>query len=343
MGKQRAAHHLGPARALALDHHARRGAHDGRRIHAEQPPAFGGDLRRLGEQVHLRKQHQLFGRVGVQADALGLEQPAEAVAQGGFVVAPAQPPGDAHPEAVLGQPAQAGQSRLPGPRAALFLVQLAPVVVHRDPQHQPFAVAPPQRQQRFGALHHWAHGVGEHQRAMAGAQAVLHHAGQVRVHERLAAGEADLLGAEAECGDFIQIGARFGAVDVRETVVARTRLDVAVGTGEVAQRAGVEPQRAQLAEGHGGAALAFGGAVGVRELPARGGDGDDGNGHRGTAPRHRRRVETSHAHPAFSLPRMATPGRSTTKTGGERIKGRARRRARLAARPWLPRRWPFPR
>ena len=103
------------------------------------------------------------------------------------------------------QPFESIEGRLPGVGAALLLVQLARVVVERDAQRQPFPETPLQFEQlRLQALHR-PHRVGQHQHAEAAREACLEHGEHVRVHERLAAGEADLLGRQAVARDLVEI------------------------------------------------------------------------------------------------------------------------------------------
>ena len=53
------------------------------------------------------------------------------------------------------------------------------------------------------------------------AERVLHHGQDLRVHERLAAGEADLARAEPPARDLVEVGAASAARDVGEAIVAR--------------------------------------------------------------------------------------------------------------------------
>jgi hypothetical protein len=156
------------------------------------------------------------------------------------------PPGDMHVKAVADQPGEAAKRRHPAARPALQLVHGAAVVIDRDAHAQPAGMAPVQREQRLGLLHHRPHRVGQHQRLEAAAEHVCQHRRQVRVHERIAAGEADLLGAEAKQRRLVEIFADFGRREIDEAVVPGRGFDIAVAAGQVAQGSGVEPQGAQL-------------------------------------------------------------------------------------------------
>jgi hypothetical protein len=68
--------------------------------------------------------------------------------------------------------------------------------------------------------------------------------------------DSDFGRAQVVRGDFVEIGGHFGKADVDEPVVCRARLDIAALTGEVAQRAGVEPKGIQRGQADGGASLA---------------------------------------------------------------------------------------
>ena len=105
---------------------------------------------------------------------------------------------------------------------------------------------------------------------------------RVQLQERLAAGEADFPGGEGALRDLVEIGARLVGGQIGVPVVARARLDIAVAAGQVAGRAGVEPQRIEPFEGDPAARLALGGRVRVAKLPGREGPKRDGGwiGHR---------------------------------------------------------------
>jgi hypothetical protein len=108
------------------------------------------------------------------------------------------------------------------------------------------------------------------------------HVGEVAVHERLAAGEADFCDWQRVAGDFIEIERQIGACEVRQRIVGRRAFDIAVGAGEVAQRAGVEPEGLQRLQRDMRAGFALGGNAGIAELcrVKRGGGGGKGRGGR---------------------------------------------------------------
>ena len=116
---------------------------------------------------------------------------------------------------------------------------------------------------------HGLHGVGQHQHGVTAIQRIAEHGDHVGIHERLAAGEADLAHRQAIACDLIEKGSRLGAGKISEPVVVGARVDVAIAACDVAQAAGVEPQRAQAGKCDTGAALALGGHVGVAEFRVR--------------------------------------------------------------------------
>ncbi len=125
------------------------------------------------------------------------------------------------------------------------------MVVEADAQGQPVrAELRAQRQQGGGVIAHRLHGVGEHQGAEPPPERVAQHGRQLAVEERLAAGEAHLLHGQAVAGDLVQVARHLRGRHVRQGVVARAALDVAVAAGDVAQRAGVDPERPQPRQGH---------------------------------------------------------------------------------------------
>ena len=111
--------------------------------------------------------------------------------------------------------------------------------------------------------HHRLHGVGQDQNVMPAFQRDLHQPDHLRVHEGLSARKADLDRAEAKRVDLIEIGdhVRLGQVDQR--IIGGRAEDVAVLALDIAQRAGVEPQRLERIKPHAGAGFALGGDKGV--------------------------------------------------------------------------------
>ena len=69
--------------------------------------------------------------------------------------------------------------------------------------------------------------------------------------------------------DLIEIGGRLGARDVGKAIVVGARVDIAIAAGDVAEAAGVDPQRAQGVKCDARAPLAFGGHIGVAEFLER--------------------------------------------------------------------------
>jgi hypothetical protein len=89
---------------------------------------------------------------------------------------------------------------------------------------------------------------------------------KIWVHERLAAGEADLARANGGVGGFHKERCDFGACDIDQRIILGRAFDVAALARDVAQRAGVEPQRREAVEWHCRAALALGGPDGIDEF-----------------------------------------------------------------------------
>jgi len=95
------------------------------------------------------------------------------------------------------------------------------VVVERYADHQALAVGFPQRQQPVLHLAHGPHGIGEHQGAQATIQHVAQHAHDLRVHERLSAGEPDEPREQPVVGYLIEVGPHLRAAEIGQAVVAR--------------------------------------------------------------------------------------------------------------------------
>ena len=75
----------------------------------------------------------------------------------------------------------------------------------------------------------------------AALERVAQHGDDVGIHERLAAGEADLAHGPLPMLDLVEIGGRLGAGDVGEAIVVGARFDVAIAAGDIAEAAGVDP------------------------------------------------------------------------------------------------------
>jgi hypothetical protein len=134
-----------------------------------------------------------------------------------------------------------------------------------------------QRQQLCFEAPHRAHGVGEDEHFKTARLRQCDHRRHLAVHERLAAGKADLTDRQPVAGDFIEILRQIGKAQIGQRIVGRRTLDIAGGAAKVAQRAGVEPQRFQRFQFDCRARLAFGGDVRIAELgriEPRRGDGE---------------------------------------------------------------------
>jgi hypothetical protein len=84
------------------------------------------------------------------------------------------------------------------------------VVVEADPQRQPSAVLVSKAQQRGFEPAHRPHSVRQHQGLEAAAEAQADDVHDLPVHERLAAGQADLAHRQAILRDLVQIGRDLG-------------------------------------------------------------------------------------------------------------------------------------
>ena len=135
---------------------------------------------------------------------------------------------------------------------------------------------------------HRAHRIGQHEHFEAAPQRRAHHRQHVGVHERFAAGEADL--ARAHRGGFVEEGVDFGQRQVDEGIVGRRAFDVTGLARKIAQRPGVDPQRIEPLQHDMGAGIPADGHPGIDELGAierpRLGNGEGRNLGRGKRRRH---------------------------------------------------------
>ena len=247
-------------------------------MRAEAHITSSGDLCRMPQQdvvisgtsrmrVHLREQHQLHRVERIDRHAEFGEQPRIAGAQYVVRFAGKMPAGDVQRETV---PRQPGQS------------------VHASPPNCP-ARAPPRASPVCGGRARRGSSAGPHRRRAASAAR----------HGRWCIGFIALVSTStwnprisasssmATMSGFMngsppvkpivrvgspsrsissEIGRRFGAGQVDQPVVAGRRFDVAVAAGDVAQRAGVEPQRVQRRAAPPRAPFAAGGLHRVTEL-----------------------------------------------------------------------------
>ena len=123
-------------------------------------------------------------------------------------------------------------------------------MVERDPQRQPLDGKRGQAEKSVGHLHHRPHCIGQHEDAIAAGEAFPEHRREFRVHEGLAAREADFLGVRPARRRVVEPCAQIGEGQPCEAVIARAGFDVTGLAGEIAERARVEPQGAQRSEGH---------------------------------------------------------------------------------------------
>jgi hypothetical protein len=92
------------------------------------------------------------------------------------------------------------------------------------------------------------------------------HVGEVAVHERFAAGETDLAHRQGVAVDLVQIAFQIRERQIGQRVIGRRAFDIAIDAGEVAQRAGVEPERGQCLQRDAGTGLTLGGDARVAEF-----------------------------------------------------------------------------
>ena len=87
----------------------------------------------------------------------------------------------------------------------------------------------------------------------------MHDRQNIRIHERLAAGDSDLLGGVVPGADLIQEDPNLIVCEVNKPIVLRAGLDVAVFARDIAEGAGVEPKGFQCTQGDACARLSLGG------------------------------------------------------------------------------------
>ena len=120
-----------------------------------------------------------------------------------------------------------------------------------------------QRDQRRLVPPHRLHRIGQDQRLEAAPERIVQHGEHVRIHERLAPGEADLVCAHPVDFDLVEEAGDVLRRDIDQRIVGRAALDVAAGAGEIAQGSGVEPQRFERGQRNMRARLALGRHLGI--------------------------------------------------------------------------------
>src|SRR5260370_25223185 len=128
-------------RTFALYDHAGGGAHDALWRPAEDAPARLGDLWDIRAGIHFRKPHQPHRFIRIDIDADLVEQCGEAAANGRFRLPGKPAAGDMYQKLVSCQPYQPVDGRLPAALSALQFVDPASVMVDRDADRQPIAIA----------------------------------------------------------------------------------------------------------------------------------------------------------------------------------------------------------
>ena len=137
----------------------------------------------------------------------GRDQRRVAGARVRLALAPAGAPRKRHGEALARQPIDPFERLVEGAGTALFFMQRLGVVIEADAQRRLAAIGIAQAREPVAnaRAQHGLHGVGQHEDREAAGERVLDHAENVRVHERLAAGEADLGHRPAIARDLVEI------------------------------------------------------------------------------------------------------------------------------------------
>ncbi len=112
-------------------------------------------------------------------------------------------------------------------------MQFLPEMIDGDADRQGRAIFVFQFQQFLFAFHHGPHGIGEYQKPETTVKAFPHDRDDIRVHERLAACNANFLGRQFFAGDFIQICHNFGMGQVHKCIIFRRGLNVAIHASQV--------------------------------------------------------------------------------------------------------------
>ena len=214
--QERAGEHDGRSGALPLHHHAARCAHHVVRVLVQDAPAAFCDLRHVGVQIHLGEQDERGGIVGIdRPTALG-DQSGIAVARGLLALAPAGAPGKRQRKAFPREEIDPFDRLDEGPRIPLGVVQLLRIVIQAHAKEQTVAIrlAQPRQAVADARPQHRLHGVGQEQNLEPARERVAQHLDDVRIHERLAAGEADLTHRQAPTLDLIEKGDCLGAGDI---------------------------------------------------------------------------------------------------------------------------------
>src|SRR5262249_49242039 len=119
-----------------------------------------------------------------------------------------------HPEPRLRQPDQPFERRHKCAWTALLLVAFGSEMVERYANCQFVTKAIPDVEKRVLDSLHRPHRIGKHQNAESARETILDHAEEVRIHERLAAGEPDLFRAPAVALDLVEITGDFVAREI---------------------------------------------------------------------------------------------------------------------------------
>jgi len=139
-------------------------------------------------------------------------------------------------------------------------MQIGAVVIHGNAQCQLAGIGFVQAHQPrlHGFTHHRAHGIGQDQHVISGGQRGFGDLDHLRVHERLTAGKGNLCHRPVALRDLPQIIAHLVGGDIDQRIIRRAGRDIAVHAFNVAQGAGVEPQRLRVCQADSRAGFALG-------------------------------------------------------------------------------------
>ncbi len=126
-----------------------------------------------------------------------------------------------------------------------------------------------EREQRLLVPPHRPHRVGQHQRRVAAIERVSKHRDHLGVHEGLAAREAYFPGRQSLPHDLVEKSRGVSGGEINQRIIGRRALDIAGRAGEIAERAGVDPQCVERHQRHLRPRLARGGDLGIGELGGR--------------------------------------------------------------------------
>ena len=126
------------------------------------------------------------------------------------------------------------------------------MVIHRHTYRDPVAIPLIEGEQalaNFGA-HHRPHRIRQDEQRVTACQHLFHDRQNVRAHEGLTAGNADLFCALTQGVDLIKKWHHVAKRQIDEVIIGRRAFYVAVAALNIAERARVKPQRFEAAPVH---------------------------------------------------------------------------------------------